>query len=233
MKYTLLEKLAIVKVLDEMILADKIEDPKEREYLNNVATELQITPEFTIESRQLRNTECLDILRRMEPEKKDQFTQMLREITEADGHTDPSEVNMMIGIFESLGLNEQDEVPVYNVPDINYLLFTPSHLYTYDKDYSGNRNLLPDSSNIKIESTPTDGKNYFVTIFKQSENYHLWGVEVIYPTLSMQLIDFNEDSIILESAEARQKLELFYNGIDIQKIRFQDFKSGIFYEFIN
>jgi uncharacterized tellurite resistance protein B-like protein len=114
MKYTLLEKLAIVKVLDEMILADKIEDPKEREYLNNVATELQITPEFTIESRQLRNAECLDILRRMEPEKKDKFTQMLREITEADGHADPAEVNMMIGIFESLGLNEQDERPVYS-----------------------------------------------------------------------------------------------------------------------
>jgi hypothetical protein len=48
----------------------------------------------------------------------------------------------------------------------------------------------------------------------------------------MQLIDFNEDSIILESAEARQKLELFYDGINIQKIRFQDFKSGVFYEFI-
>jgi uncharacterized tellurite resistance protein B-like protein len=134
MKYTLLEKLAIVKVLDEMILADKIEDPKEREYLNNVATELQITPEFTIESRQLRNAECLDILRRMEPEKKDKFTQMLREITEADGHADPAEVNMMIGIFESLGLNEQDERPVYNVPDINFLLFTPSNLFNR---YSG------------------------------------------------------------------------------------------------
>ncbi|MDF1573205.1 MAG: hypothetical protein P1P82_16475 [Bacteroidales bacterium] len=233
MKYTLLEKLAIVKILDEMILADEIEDPKEKEYLSKVAEELGINTEFIVESRQLRNTECFDILRRMEADKKQRFAEMLGKMVEADGIVDPSEVNIMISVFEYMGLNEKDEQPLSNVPDINYILFKPAGMYAYNKDFKGDRKTLHESSSIKIESAPSDGRNYQVTIFKPAESYQLWGVELIYPTHTMTMTEFNEDVIILESDATKQKVELFYEGIDINRIRFHDDQSGSFLEFVN
>lgn len=232
MNYSLLEKLAIVKALDEMILADEVDDPKERAYLSDTAEKLEINAEFIAESRYLKNTECFDILRRMTPDKKTEFEAMLRGMAEADGKVESSEVNMLISILDQIGMNDRDEKLVLDVPDISYIFFTSSAQLKYANGFSGDRNTVDLPANVKIESVPGNGHTYLVTIFRQTGNYDLWSVDILYPSREMELTTIKDESILLESLHAGEKLEILYTGVEVEKIRFSDHTSGTYFEFV-
>lgn len=102
MQFNLAEKLAIVKAIDEVILADGHVKMGEIRIMNKLSSILDFNMDLIQDAREIDARECMSILRSMPGNKRHALTVLLSEAANADGNVDERELSLIMGILEAL-----------------------------------------------------------------------------------------------------------------------------------
>lgn len=115
------EKIAVVKVLNEILKADNITHEKEIEYMNNIISSFGLEENHKTEVDELITLQALSTIREMTVEKKSMVAQMMGKMIVIDEDINYNEVKLYNAFCESCGI-EKD----FNVEDYpNYTLSGP------------------------------------------------------------------------------------------------------------
>ena len=85
------EKLAIAKILLDLIYIDGKVDRREINYFEKVKEVLELSPEEQFMVTGLNTLHCLGTLKTMDSEQKHAFAEMMRNVILADEYIDPNE----------------------------------------------------------------------------------------------------------------------------------------------
>lgn len=130
--FTYTEKIAVVKVLNEILKADNITHEKEIEYLNDVIASFGLDEEnYKAEINSLITLQALSTIREMMVDKKAMVAQMMGKMIVIDKDINYNEVKLYNAFCESCGI-EKD----FNVED--YPKYTLSGPFVNPEDLMNN-----------------------------------------------------------------------------------------------
>ena len=104
MKFNLAEKLAIVKMIDEVIYADDIVHDGEINAMGRLMKLLDFDSNFILQSRNISNSQSLLVLNDMSKKKKRALMLILEKVAVADGFKHEKEVQLLFKIFSFIGI---------------------------------------------------------------------------------------------------------------------------------
>lgn len=129
--FTYTEKIAVVKVLNEILKADNIAHKKEIEYMNDVISSYGLEENYKTEIDALITLQALSIIREMSMDKKNKVAQMMGKMIVIDKDINYNEVKLYNAFCESCGI-EKD----FNVED--YPKYTLSGPFVNPEDLMNN-----------------------------------------------------------------------------------------------
>lgn len=109
MEFNLAEKLAMIKAIDEVILADGQVRSGEITTLKQLMAILKFDKDLILEARKITADEALSILSVMTASKKKALEVILGEIANADGMVDDHEISLILKIFKTVGIHYEPE----------------------------------------------------------------------------------------------------------------------------
>ena len=115
---TYTEKIAVVKVLNEILKADNITHEKEIEYMNDVISSYGLEENYKIEVDALITLQALSTIRDMSVEKKNMVAQMMGKMIVIDKDINYNEVKLYNAFCESCDIEKDftvDEYPEYTL----------------------------------------------------------------------------------------------------------------------
>ena len=104
MKFNLAEKIAIVKAIDEVILADGYASKSELIFLSQLMEILKFDSTLIEEARKTTGNEGLSIIKAMPDDKKNTLIVLLQEMAKADGKVDDNEIELIQQIISYIGV---------------------------------------------------------------------------------------------------------------------------------
>lgn len=105
MVFNLAEQLAIIKAVDEVIMADGHVNYGEMTLLNHIVDILRCDRSLIKEARNTDAKEGLAILAEMPANKKKALAIMLEEMANADGKVHEKEIDLILKIFSATGIH--------------------------------------------------------------------------------------------------------------------------------
>lgn len=112
--FTYTEKIAVVKVLNEIIKADNITHEKEIEYLNDVISSFGLDEEnYKAEINSLITLQALSTIREMMVDKKAMVAQMMGKMIVIDKDINYNEVKLYNAFCESCNIEKDFNVDEY------------------------------------------------------------------------------------------------------------------------
>ena len=197
MDFNLAEKLAIVKAIDQVILADGHIEEEEILYLKQVMNVLEIDMTFVQEARKFNTIQARVILQKMSNHKKSLLLIMLREMANADDNIDKEEMKLIDSIFANSG------VDIENI-QTNKLKFDVSDIYFESSDNIEYKNGTPIAKSseiskiaIKVETNIDGIEGYLVTTYNLDDNTPIWGSNIEMSSKQMKVIESSGDKTIL------------------------------------
>ena len=115
---TYTEKIAVVKVLNEILKADNITHEKEIEYMNDVISSYGLEDNYKTEVDALITLQALSTIRDMSVEKKNMVAQMMGKMIVIDKDINYNEVKLYNAFCESCNIEKDfniDEYPEYTL----------------------------------------------------------------------------------------------------------------------
>jgi uncharacterized tellurite resistance protein B-like protein len=195
MKFNLAEKLAIVKVIDEIIISDGEIDQGELDYLNQLMNQLEFNMDFVNEARQLNATEALLIISNMTSLKKNALRVMMHEMAMADGEIHEMEAQTIMAVWQNTGMMEGLEVE--EKLDLSDIYFeSRDHIRHQNGAITSGPHSGGAKRAIKIENNINGNEGYSVTIYNLDGD-SIWGDQVQMAPKQMKVIEESKDKIVL------------------------------------
>lgn len=239
MEFNLAEKLAIVKAIDNIILADKIIANGEMVYLGQLMKTLDFNSSHVEEARKFNINQSHAILEKMSDPKKHSLAIILHEMAYADGDLVKEEMKVLLDIFGRIGIKIDDSGPGIKVFDISDTYFKSSRQIYIDTE-TGERNVLNEKKAVKIEPHIEGKKGYTVTTFKINSLIPFWGNKVEIPSIQMDLEEpakskttlrgYNDGNI--QNPDENYHLLISHPGNEIEKIILKNRKENKVIEFL-
>lgn len=217
--YSLIEKLAIVRSLDEIISADEIRDPSEIKMLEKIMHKMELNTSFVDEARRLKFSESMDVLKRMPLKRKKLFAELMHKVAIADGYADENETNLIIDIYKKANIDvETPDYTEFNL-DLSFIYFESVGYYNYPEGEKGNREFIEEPRLIKIEPVINTTDEYALMIFNNSDNNSLWGHEIAFKPMHIKLAENQDRKVKFSSNRFKgTELQLYHNGPEIEKV---------------
>jgi uncharacterized tellurite resistance protein B-like protein len=105
MAFTQEQKMAISKVLLDILSIDELVDSRETLYFETIKEKLQLTAQDHYDVLQQNTLKCLNIIKVMSDEQKIEFVMMMRQMIVADKYIDPTEATSFYNICEYVKIN--------------------------------------------------------------------------------------------------------------------------------
>lgn len=91
MEYSYIQKMAIVKVLLDIISVDGRIDARETHFFEEIKLKLDLSAEDHFRVREYNTLNCLSVIKEMTPEQKKEYCELMSGIILADGIVDENE----------------------------------------------------------------------------------------------------------------------------------------------
>lgn len=111
-------KIAVVKLLDEILKADKIVHEKEISYKNEVIKLFDFCDDYQVDVDNLKTSQALDAIRELTKEQKCEIAKMMGKMIVVDEDINYNEVKEYNAFCESIGVEKifrVDDYPEYSV----------------------------------------------------------------------------------------------------------------------
>ena len=105
MEYTKEQKMAMSKVLLDIVSIDGNIDARETIYFENVKEMLNLTANDHFNILHLNTLKCLSVIKSMSVEQKTEFAKMMRNMILADKYIAPDEADSFYDICEFININ--------------------------------------------------------------------------------------------------------------------------------
>lgn len=105
MEYTKEQKMAMSKVLLDIVSIDEHIDSRETMYFESIKQVLQLTTQDHFDILHLNTLKCLSIIKSMTIEQKTEFATMMRKMIIVDEYIDPNEATSFYDICEFIHIN--------------------------------------------------------------------------------------------------------------------------------
>ncbi len=106
-------KIAVIKILKEIMNADKIVHEKEKEYLDEVIKSFNLDDNYEVEVNGLMTLEALSTIREMMVDKKAMVAQMMGKMIVIDKDINYNEVKLYNAFCESCNIDKDFNVDEY------------------------------------------------------------------------------------------------------------------------
>lgn len=196
MEFNLAEKLAIVKAIDKVILADSNIASGEMVYLGQLMKILDFNSALVEEARKFNVKQSNAILTGMSEPKKHSLAIMLHEMAYADGDMHMEEIKVLFSIFEGVGIKIEQADKSIRIFDISDIYFRSTR-QLYIETIKNSEIIRNDKKAIKIEPHINGKEGYSVTIFKLNGFLPFWGNKAEMAPLQMNVVapDKNRTSL--------------------------------------
>lgn len=104
MPFNLMEKLAVLKTIDEVIQMDEEIKDGEIDFMNRLTDTLDVEPNLIREARNTEPAEALAVLRVMPDEQKQLLARLLNEAANSDGEVDEREIQFVYRVLTAAGI---------------------------------------------------------------------------------------------------------------------------------
>lgn len=104
MKFNLVEKLALLKAIDEVIQIDDQIKPGELSYMEQLSEVLEFTSDHLLEARDVEPAEAIAVLGAMPVDKQQALIRLMTEAANADGEVDVKEIQFIYRVFSAAGI---------------------------------------------------------------------------------------------------------------------------------
>ncbi|MBT8299530.1 MAG: TerB family tellurite resistance protein [Maribacter sp.] len=104
MEFSLAEKMALVKAIDEVIYVDGKVDTEEMAFMTQLMDTLNFDRMLVEEARKIRAKDCLSTLKGMTYEKKQALSELLNEMANVDGEFNKNEYRLIFNILHEVGI---------------------------------------------------------------------------------------------------------------------------------
>ncbi len=104
MEFNLMEKLAVIKAVDEVIQIDEEVKKGEEKFMNRLSEALAFDEQLLAEARRVEAAEALAVLRAMPGPLKQALARLLNEAANADGEVDEREIRFIYRICAAAGI---------------------------------------------------------------------------------------------------------------------------------
>ena len=226
MEFNLAEKLAIVKAIDNVILADNKIAKGELVYLGQLMKLLRFDSDFVEEARKFNINQANIILEGLSEPKKHSLAIMLHEMAYADGDINPEEIKILFSLFEKAGIKIEEAgntAPVFNISEVYFK--SSKHIQHHrEKDIS---DILNEKRAIKVEPNIYGKKGVSVTTFRINGFIPFWGNKVELTPKHMDIVESHPEKSILkgyddivdpEKPHSNYRLTIYHPNNDIEKI---------------
>lgn len=105
MEYSKEQKMAMSKIILDIVSIDEHIDARETMYFETVKETLQLTTQDHFDILHLNTLKCLSIIKLMTVEQKTEFAMMMRNMILADKYIDPNEAASFYDICEFIHIN--------------------------------------------------------------------------------------------------------------------------------
>ena len=244
MDFNLVEKLAIVKLIDKVILADKVVAKEEMAYLGQLMKLLDIDSHFVEEARKFNMKQANLILENLSEPKKHSIAIMMYEMAYADGEMDKKEMDILFSVFENVGIKiakAENIVPVFDVSDVYFK--SSKHIITNEKNKRSE--IINEDCAIKIEPHINGDKGVSLTIFKMGHFLQFWGNKILLSPKQMEVFELGNSRSILkgydsdnltnsepEKKHTNYRLSIHHPGQKIEKIILEKHHSCEYIEYL-
>lgn len=100
-----MEKLAVLKAIDEVIQMDNEIRRGEVRFMDHLAEALDFAPELVLEARKAEPAEALGVLKAMPEAQKQTLARLMNEAANADGDVDEKEIQFIYRVFAAAGID--------------------------------------------------------------------------------------------------------------------------------
>lgn len=107
MEFNRAEKLAIVKVIDSVIVADEIIHNGEINELGQLMRDIDFDSNFIVDARNIDAEQGLLVLSGMPDHKKNALAVILEGVAKADGFVHEKEAALLTSIFSTMGIGRE------------------------------------------------------------------------------------------------------------------------------
>ena len=104
MTFNLAEKLAIVRVIDSVIVADSVIHSGEISALSQLMHKLDFDSNFLIQCRNLELQQGILIMKSMSLDKKKKIKQILEDVAISDGYVHLKEKDLLLKVYSQIDL---------------------------------------------------------------------------------------------------------------------------------
>ncbi len=108
MELNIIEKLAVIKAVDEVIRMDDMLDVGELDYLSQLAEVLNFDAELLIQAREVEAIEAIAVIQVMPESKKAFLMRSMTEAANADGVVDEAEIQFIYRVLSAAGISSGD-----------------------------------------------------------------------------------------------------------------------------
>ncbi len=108
MEFNLAEKLAIVKMVESVIIADDIVHKGEMDALGTLMNHLGFDSNFILQARNIEMEQAISILNDMNLGKKRTLAKILKEMALADGFVHEKEMALILNTCASIGISKDE-----------------------------------------------------------------------------------------------------------------------------
>ena len=108
MDLNIIEKLAVIKAVDEVIRMDDMLDVGELDYLSQLAETLNFDAELLLQAREVDAAEAIAVIKVMPESKKAFLMRSMTEAANADGVVDEAEIQFIYRVLAAAGVSSGD-----------------------------------------------------------------------------------------------------------------------------
>ncbi|WP_445383255.1 TerB family tellurite resistance protein [Robiginitalea sp. IMCC43444] len=105
MKFNLIEKLAVIKAVDEVFRIDNKVTTEEIKYMDKLAKVMGFDDELLQAARDCEPAEAIAVLKTMPDPQKQTLARLLNEAANADGKVDEVEIQFIYRLFTAAGID--------------------------------------------------------------------------------------------------------------------------------
>ncbi|SFR34108.1 Tellurite resistance protein TerB [Robiginitalea myxolifaciens] len=105
MEFNLLEKLAVLKAIDEVIQMDQEIKLGEVKFMDRLSEAMDFDPALVLEARRAEPAEAIAVLKAMPEPQKQTLARLMNEAANADGEVDEREIQFIYRVFNAAGID--------------------------------------------------------------------------------------------------------------------------------
>ena len=124
-------KIAVLRILEDIINADKVIHEKEVNYMNDIAHSFNLNDNYKCEVNNLVTLQALSIIRALSPEVKDKIAQLMGKMIVIDEDINYNEVKLYNAICESCNIRKD-----FNIEDYPNYFFSGAFIEPEDQTLS-------------------------------------------------------------------------------------------------